>query len=103
MSYVCRPRYSTGCRCELLGFELEFLIIPIKIGEVVSTIPSEYLVIRLVKVADVSGGFEAIGFNVETVEVCVNVLISRCYFLTFDQYKNIKFQVWDLGGQSSIR
>ena len=27
-----------------------------------------------------------IGFNVETV-----------------QYKNIKFQVWDLGGQSSIR
>ena len=28
----------------------------------------------------------AIGFNVETVE-----------------YKNIKFQVWDLGGQSSIR
>ncbi|KAK0468119.1 small monomeric GTPase [Desarmillaria tabescens] len=29
---------------------------------------------------------EAIGFNVETV-----------------QYKNIKFQVWDLGGQSSIR
>ncbi|KAJ3715626.1 small monomeric GTPase [Lentinula guzmanii] len=28
----------------------------------------------------------AIGFNVETV-----------------QYKNIKFQVWDLGGQSSIR
>ena len=28
----------------------------------------------------------AIGFNVETV-----------------QYKNLKFQVWDLGGQSSIR
>lgn len=29
--------------------------------------------------------FTAIGFNVETV-----------------QYKNIKFQVWDLGGQDSI-
>jgi len=28
----------------------------------------------------------AIGFNVETV-----------------QYKNLKFQVWDLGGQTSIR
>lgn len=28
----------------------------------------------------------AIGFNVETV-----------------QYKNVKFQVWDLGGQTSIR
>ncbi|KAG9050838.1 hypothetical protein FS837_001948 [Tulasnella sp. UAMH 9824] len=39
----------------------------LKIGEVVSTIPT-------------------IGFNVETV-----------------QYKNIQFQVWDLGGQSSIR
>jgi len=30
--------------------------------------------------------FVAIGFNVETV-----------------QYKNLKFQVWDLGGQTSIR
>ena len=30
--------------------------------------------------------FTAIGFNVETV-----------------QYKNLKFQVWDLGGQTSIR
>lgn len=30
--------------------------------------------------------FAAIGFNVETVT-----------------YKNIKFQVWDLGGQTSIR
>ncbi len=30
--------------------------------------------------------FPAIGFNVETV-----------------QYKNLKFQVWDLGGQTSIR
>ncbi|KAF4619356.1 hypothetical protein D9613_005543 [Agrocybe pediades] len=34
----------------------------------------------------VTNAFPAIGFNVETV-----------------QYKNIKFQVWDLGGQSSIR
>lgn len=30
--------------------------------------------------------FAAIGFNVETVT-----------------YKNLKFQVWDLGGQTSIR
>lgn len=30
--------------------------------------------------------FSAIGFNVETV-----------------QFKNLKFQVWDLGGQTSIR
>ncbi|TFY69442.1 hypothetical protein EVG20_g3158 [Dentipellis fragilis] len=35
---------------------------------------------------DSAGKVTAIGFNVETV-----------------QYKNIKFQVWDLGGQSSIR
>ena len=32
------------------------------------------------------GFFVAIGFNVETV-----------------MYKNLKFQVWDLGGQTSIR
>ena len=31
-------------------------------------------------------GYIAIGFNVETVE-----------------YKNLRFQVWDLGGQASIR
>ena len=30
--------------------------------------------------------FSAIGFNVETVD-----------------YKNMRFQVWDLGGQTSIR
>lgn len=45
----------------------------LQLGEVISTIPSELLL-------------TAIGFNVETVE-----------------YKNIQLQVWDLGGQSSIR
>ncbi|CAL5385405.1 unnamed protein product [Camellia sinensis] len=45
----------------------------LQMGGVVSTIPSCIL-------------GPAIGFNVETV-----------------QYNNIKFQVWDLGGQTSIR
>jgi ADP-ribosylation factor family len=45
----------------------------------------------------------AIGFNVETVEVS-SVLQSHCLLThTLFKYKNIKFQVWDLGGQSSIR
>lgn len=43
------------------------ILFKLKIGEVVSSIPT-------------------IGFNVETVE-----------------YKNIKFTVWDVGGQDSIR
>ncbi|KAI9001273.1 ARF/SAR [Trametes punicea] len=38
------------------------------------------------QIGEVVPTFPTIGFNVETV-----------------QYKNIKFQVWDLGGQSSIR
>ncbi|EIN10341.1 ARF/SAR [Punctularia strigosozonata HHB-11173 SS5] len=38
------------------------------------------------KIGEVVSTIPTIGFNVETV-----------------QYKNIKFQVWDLGGQSSIR
>uniref|UniRef100_A0A0D3GXZ0 Uncharacterized protein n=1 Tax=Oryza barthii TaxID=65489 RepID=A0A0D3GXZ0_9ORYZ len=54
----------------------------LQMGEVVSTIPSGFpapdsLIFFLPF---------AIGFNVETV-----------------QYNNIKFQVWDLGGQTSIR
>ncbi|KAH7554692.1 hypothetical protein JRO89_XS12G0268100 [Xanthoceras sorbifolium] len=52
----------------------------LQMGEVVSTIPKLLIVFLLFKI-DV-----AIGFNVETV-----------------QYNNIKFQVWDLGGQTSIR
>ena len=61
----------------------------LQVGEVVTTIPSLccsrcstasfYLLSDRVLLA-------AIGFNVETV-----------------QYKNLKFQVWDLGGQTSIR
>jgi len=38
------------------------------------------------QIGEVVSTIPTIGFNVETV-----------------QYKNIKFQVWDLGGQSSIR
>lgn len=49
--------------------KLGFLMITNKIGEVVSTIPSKYLIVWLARVADVCG-LEAIGFNVETVEVC---------------------------------
>lgn len=41
---------------------------------------SSFIVLILVSL------FTAIGFNVETVT-----------------YKNLKFQVWDLGGQTSIR
>jgi ADP-ribosylation factor-like protein 1 len=38
------------------------------------------------QIGEVVSTIPTIGFNVETV-----------------QYQNIKFQVWDLGGQSSIR
>jgi len=41
---------------------------------------------KYVAINNISTFFPAIGFNVETV-----------------QYKNLKFQVWDLGGQTSIR
>lgn len=43
------------------------------LGEIIQTAPSKYNQI-------------AIGFNVETI-----------------QFKNLKFQVWDLGGQTAIR
>ncbi|KAH7544619.1 hypothetical protein FEM48_Zijuj01G0004900 [Ziziphus jujuba var. spinosa] len=52
----------------------------LQMGEVVSTIPSWYSFPVVFKI------LATIGFNVETV-----------------QYNNIKFQVWDLGGQTSIR
>lgn len=78
----------------------------LQVGEVVSTIPSESyhswcpyksssIHTRWTPCSSVSpyvvaskscSSFAAIGFNVETVT-----------------YKNIKFQVWDLGGQTSIR
>lgn len=69
----------------------------LQIGEVVSTIPSEANLLRCQSCGLLlvltkrpppafSTRFVAIGFNVETVT-----------------YKNINFQVWDLGGQSSIR
>lgn len=38
------------------------------------------------QIGDVVSTIPTIGFNVETL-----------------QYKNVKFQVWDLGGQTSIR
>ncbi|KAF5364000.1 hypothetical protein D9756_000822 [Leucocoprinus leucothites] len=58
----------------------------LQIGEVVSTIPT-------------------IGFNVETVQVSATNTSNYLFpaFTTLCQFKNIKFQVWDLGGQSSIR
>jgi len=49
---------------------------------------------------------KAIGFNVETVQVLhlrTVFDVSGLPWADFCQYKNIKFQVWDLGGQSSIR
>ncbi|ORZ19736.1 ADP-ribosylation factor-like protein [Absidia repens] len=59
----------------------------LQIGEVVSTIPSKYKCRNQdVTILIIFFSFLAIGFNVETVA-----------------YKNIKFQVWDLGGQTSIR
>ena len=61
----------------------------LQVGEVVTTIPSmlrarPYGAARLAAAADsvAAGSFAAIGFNVETVT-----------------YKNLKFQVWDLGGE----
>jgi len=66
----------------------------LQVGEVVTTIPSMCLTdlyTQLLTCLDVLGTNlpffnSAIGFNVETVT-----------------YKNLKFQVWDLGGQTSIR
>ena len=59
----------------------------LQVGEVVSTIPSEYELCYFVLSAVTWQRWPAaIGFNVESVT-----------------YKNIKFQVWDLGGQTSIR
>lgn len=74
-----------------------------QIGEVVSTIPSMHTSLVLPS-ANVRL-FPAIGFNVETVQVCEILLLTVLISLTHLrlQYKNIKFQVWDLGGQSSIR
>ena len=77
-----------------------------QIGEVVSTIPSELLLkIFFTSKLKTNDEFEAIGFNVETVEV--NTVLKNFFIwranLVLNQYKNIKFQVWDLGGQSSIR
>ncbi|RXH70881.1 hypothetical protein DVH24_015503 [Malus domestica] len=61
----------------------------LQMGEVVSTIPT-YRVLRIgnqiILLNQLFYLDAAIGFNVETV-----------------QYNNIKFQVWDLGGQTSIR
>ncbi|CAN6547249.1 unnamed protein product [Malus baccata var. baccata] len=60
----------------------------LQMGEVVSTIPSWYFFsfLRIILLNQLFYLDAAIGFNVETV-----------------QYNNIKFQVWDLGGQTSIR
>ncbi|KAG5559626.1 hypothetical protein RHGRI_009226 [Rhododendron griersonianum] len=57
----------------------------LQMGEVVSTIPS-YVYFETCELISLYMLDAAIGFNVETV-----------------QYNNIKFQVWDLGGQTSIR
>jgi ADP-ribosylation factor protein 1 len=51
------------------------ILYKLKLGEIVTTIPTIGIFIRLI-----------LGFNVETVE-----------------YKNISFTVWDVGGQDKIR
>lgn len=64
----------------------------LQVGEVVSTIPSKHFAVDRCaysheqSVKRCACCDAAIGFNVESVT-----------------YKNIKFQVWDLGGQTSIR
>lgn len=56
-----------------------------QIGEVVTTIPT-------------------IGFNVEYVTITENTAFgSRTNELRSVQYGNLNFDVWDLGGQTSIR
>lgn len=47
----------------------------------------------------------AIGFNVETVQVSHFLFWFSLvlHLISGVQYKSVKFQVWDLGGQSSIR
>lgn len=56
-----------------------------QIGEVVTTIPT-------------------IGFNVEYVTITANTTFgSRTNELRSVQYGNLNFDVWDLGGQTSIR
>lgn len=56
----------------------------LQVGEVVTTIPS--MLFSFLHRHVLRSRFAAIGFNVEQVT-----------------YKNLKFQVWDLGGQTSIR
>ena len=57
------------------------MIFRLQVGEVVTTIPT-------------------IGFNVEQVFIGKSKLWIFKIQVT---YKNLKFQVWDLGGQTSIR
>ncbi|PSS36052.1 ADP-ribosylation factor like, partial [Actinidia chinensis var. chinensis] len=61
------------------------ILYKLKLGEIVTTIPTIVLKIRTIKVSD-KFCCNAPGFNVETVE-----------------YKNVSFTVWDVGGQDKIR
>lgn len=80
----------------------------LKIGEVVSTIPSEQITTPAIILGSAEADQKfllAIGFNVETVQVSFPLYAGFVFSGLHRncQYKNIKFQVWDLGGQSSIR
>ncbi|KAF5321307.1 hypothetical protein D9619_000994 [Psilocybe cf. subviscida] len=58
----------------------------LSISTLFSSLSSLTTILYRLQIGEVVSTIPTIGFNVETVE-----------------YKNIKFQVWDLGGQSSIR
>ncbi|UYV73439.1 ARL1 [Cordylochernes scorpioides] len=79
LSYFRSLLGSREMRILILGLDgagKTTILYQLQVGEVVTTIPSD----------SSACGCAAIGFNVEQVT-----------------YRNLKFQVWDLGGQTSIR
>ena len=79
--YVAASFFYFSC----LYFPLEFCLYQVEIYDLKNRSGKTTILYRL-QVGEVVTTIPTIGFNVETVT-----------------YKNLKFQVWDLGGQTSIR
>ena len=74
----------------------------LQIGEVLSTIPSESQIVFL-EAVPTEFIHESHWFQCgDRTGMPLIISLTRALTLVF-KYKNIKFQVWDLGGQSSIR
>ena len=79
--YVATNFFCISC----IYFPLEFCLCQVEIYDLKNRSGKTTILYRL-QVGEVVTTIPTIGFNVETVT-----------------YKNLKFQVWDLGGQTSIR